>query len=165
MKIIEPIQLEFSHETALTRKMLGRAPEAHFAWKPHTKSMTLGRLAGHIAEIPGWVSHILTTEEMVIDMDKYKPFEPATLSDLLKVFDANVASAAECMKGRSDAILNATWRLKVGDRVVFELPRVAVIRLMVLNHMIHHRGQLSVYLRLRDVPVPATYGPSADERE
>ena len=163
MRMIEPVEIEFRHEMASTRKVLGRTPEAHFAWKPHARSMSLDILAGHIAEIPGWVCEVFGTDEMVFDMATYGPFQPASSMELLSVFDANVSRAAEAMKGRSDALLAAPWRMTVGERVLFELPRIIVIRSMVLNHLIHHRGQLSVYLRLKDIPLPALYGPSADE--
>ncbi|MBI4558657.1 MAG: DinB family protein [Candidatus Hydrogenedentes bacterium] len=163
MGMIDAIAQEFGYEAGLTRKMLDRVPEDKLGWKPHEKSMSLGRLAGHIAEIPGYMVVTLSTDELVIDPKSYKPEVATSRSGLLAGFDRRVAEAKSVMEGQTNDHLMLPWRLKMGDRVVFELPRVAVIRSMVLNHTVHHRGQLSVYLRLQGVPVPAIYGPSADE--
>ena len=163
MNMIDGILIELSYEAANARKMLGRVPADRLAWKPHEKSMTLGRLASHIVDSLGWVQTILEQEELVIDMEGYTPSEFGSAPELLEAFDERLAEAKAAMQGQSDEYLMRSWRLRSGDRVFFELPRVAVLRSMVLSHIVHHRGQLSVYLRLLDVPLPAVYGPSADE--
>ena len=164
MNIIDAILNEIELEAANTRKMLERAPQEKFAWQPHAKSMTLCGLVSHIAEIPTWVKPILEQDELVIDLEKYVPPSYASVAELLQRFDKNIGEAKEAMAGQSDERLMGLWRLKVGEQSVFELPRVAVLRGMILSHSVHHRGQLSVYLRLNDVPLPPLYGPTADEQ-
>jgi uncharacterized damage-inducible protein DinB len=151
---------ELQHETSATRKMLERVPQDAFDWKPHEKSMKLGRLAGHIAELPSMIIPMVTADHM--DFADYKPFMPASVSELVETLDKNVADAVELLKNQSDEQLPKTWSIKSGDKVFLEMPRATFIR-WVLSHIIHHRGQLSVYLRLRDVPLPPVYGPTADE--
>jgi len=153
---------EFDHEMAATRKTLSRVPEAKFAWAPHPKSMTAHRLAAHIANIPTWMT--LTLQLSEIDVAGYKQEEPESLAALLAHFDKGVAAARQAMEATSDAAWMEPWTLKSGGHVAFTMPRIAVVRSMILNHNIHHRGQLTVYLRQLDVPVPALYGPSADEQ-
>lgn len=152
---------ELQREAVATRKMLERVPQDALDWKPHEKSMSLGRLAGHVAELPGMVVPILTMDEM--DFAGRKPFVASSASELVEKFDENVAAAVESLKDQSDEHLMKTWRMLSGGKVFFEMPRVAFIRTVMLNHLMHHRGQLSVYLRLRDVPLPSVYGPTADE--
>jgi len=164
MNIIDSLRMELLEEAKATRQMLERAPQDKFGWKPHEKSMTLGRLASHVAEIPGWTSEVLTKDEMVFDPATYKPVQCASTKELLALFDDKMAQAEKDMAGVSDARMMQSWRLKTGDKVVFEAPRVVVIRSMMLNHAVHHRGQLSVYLRLLEVPLPPVYGPTADDR-
>ena len=164
MNFIDPILKEFTYEMANTRKVLERAPMEKHAWKPHDKSMSLGQLASHVAESPTWAKPIVDQDELSLDLSGYKPPYYPTGAELLAAFDAAVAGAKQAMQGRSNEMLMVPWRLKVGGQVIFELPRVAVIRSMVLNHIIHHRGQLTVYLRLLNVPLCALYGPTADER-
>jgi uncharacterized damage-inducible protein DinB len=164
MNIIDPVATEFAQEAANTRRLLDRVPDELLDWKPHEKSMSLGRLAAHIAESPQWGVAILEQDELVINLDEYTPPTATTQAELIELFDTSVAKLTEAMQGQPDDKLMQPWRLKVGDQVVLELPRIAVIRGMVLNHIIHHRGQLSVYLRIKDVPLPALYGPSADEQ-
>jgi len=163
MSIIEPIAMEFAQEAANTRRMLERVPEEHFDWKPHEKSMSLALLATHIAQTPEWGVAILEQDELVINIEEYVPPVATTHAELMQMFDKNVAALSEAMNGLPDDKAMQPWRLKVGDEVKLELPRMFVIRGMVLNHILHHRGQLSVYLRLKDVPLPAIYGPSAEE--
>lgn len=163
MGIIEPILEEFTQESANTRRILTRVPEEHFAWKPHAKSMPLGHLASHLAEIPQWVGAILTQEEIDIDPETYSPWRAKSQAEMVEAFDGHVAKAKEAMAGQADDALLTPWRLKMKGQVRFEMPRCRVLRGMILNHSIHHRGQLEVYLRLKDVPLPAIYGPSADE--
>lgn len=163
MNLIEPILLELSYEAATTRKMLERVPEAQLAWKPHEKSMSLARLATHLAEIPGWVHSILDQDEFVMGATSYTPLTASSVAEILEMFDRNIATLSEHLRGLTNERLMTTWRLKKGDRVLVEMPRLAMIRTMLINHSIHHRGQLSVYLRLHDVPLPPVYGPTADE--
>lgn len=163
MNLTKPIIAEFQHEAATTRKLLERVPQESFTWKPHEKSMTLGRLAGHLAELPSFFGPILNLEEMNFDARNYQPFLPTTVSEILEKFDENVAHGIELLKTQDEEHLLKKWRLRRGEQIFFELPRISVIRTMAINHIIHHRGQLSVYLRLLDVPLPSIYGPSADE--
>jgi uncharacterized damage-inducible protein DinB len=158
----EALSLELELESKTTRKLLERVPEDAFDWKPHEKSMTLGQLASHLAENPNWVTPILEMEEMGVDAD-YKPYLAASSAELLDRFDSNTEQAIEALKSQSDEDLMTLWRFVAGGEVKMEMPRAAVIRTVILNHSYHHRGQLSVYLRLRDVPIPSIYGPSADE--
>ena len=153
---------ELAEETALTRRMLERAPEAHYAWQPHPKSMTLGRLTAHISSLLGGVSVTMKTDELDLMTDQ-AAFEPAQdTATLLQEFDANVAAAHEALTEVEDEAFAAIWTLRSGDQLILSQSRAAVIRHLI-SHMAHHRGQLSVYLRLLDVPVPVVYGPTADE--
>jgi uncharacterized damage-inducible protein DinB len=163
MKIAEPLVTEFKLEARTTRRMLERVPGDRLAWRPHPKSMALGRLAMHLAEIPGWAGSILSHDELVID-GKFSPHEPAAVAEVLEAFDRNVAGFAELLGAQDNARMLASWRMRAGERVVLEAPRAAMVRSAVLSHIVHHRGQLSVYLRLLEIPLPAVYGPTADER-
>lgn len=155
---------EFEHEAALTRKTLARVPLEKGDWKPHEKSYSLLALATHLADIPGWVD--VTVQQDVFEMDgPYEPTVPETVEQLLEHFDRNVAKARATLSGASSDDLMATWTMKQGGEVVFSMPKAAVVRGFVMNHTIHHRAQLGVYLRLLDEPVPSIYGPSADETE
>ncbi len=155
---------ELKHESGTTRKLLERAPEDQFDWKPHEKSMTLGRLASHCAETLKWFDVIVNQDVFEMDPASYTPFAAGSRSELLEAFDANLASAQGIMLNQSDENLLGNWKMTSGGEVTIEMPRIGVIRGFVLNHLVHHRGQLSVYLRLKDVPVPSIYGPSADEK-
>lgn len=166
MPISQALLPEFDHEMANTRKALERVPEDKFGWKPHEKSMTLGRLATHVAELAGWVPTTLERESLDLappGAPAYQPQTAGSRAELLESFDKNVAAARAVIGGAADAQWMVPWTLLVGGKTMFSMPRIAVLRGMVMNHMIHHRGQLAVYLRLNDVPVPALYGPSADE--
>lgn len=164
MGLGESILAEFTQEAQTTRKMLERLPEGKADWKPHEKSMSLGRLAMHISEIPGFFSAIFDGDEFDRGAGNREPRIARSSAEALSVFDASVAAFTEKLSRFPDARLLDTWRFKFGGRVVLELPRIAAIRAMVLSHSIHHRGQLSVYLRLLDVPIPGAYGPSADDK-
>jgi uncharacterized damage-inducible protein DinB len=164
MSIAESLLPEFDREMGVTRRLLERVPDGQFAWKPHEKSMTLGRLAEHLAELPLWCR--MTLVENGIDMATGRPagyVPPATRAAVLEMFDKNVADARAALSGRTDAELMAPWKLSHQGKEVFTMPKTAVLRGFVMNHLIHHRGQMSVYLRLHNVPVPSMYGPSADE--
>jgi uncharacterized damage-inducible protein DinB len=151
---------------ATTRRLLERLPDAEFAWAPHEKSMTLGRLGAHVANIPYWGS--LIQETTVFELESLPPDSQrqlaTTQSALVKEFDGKVASARAKLAAATDAELLAAWTLKKGGQEMFTMPRISALRSFVMNHIIHHRGQLSVYLRLRNVPVPPIYGPTADEQ-
>ncbi len=163
MSLNEPLIAELQQEAASTRKMLERVPEKSFSWKPHEKSMTLGDLSHHVAEIPEWVSVSVEKDELDFAKSNYVPKEATTTEALLKLFDEKVKNAVECLKNASDEKLMGNWTMKNGEKVYFTMPKTAVVRYFVLNHAVHHRGQLSVYLRLLDVPLPSIYGPTADE--
>lgn len=155
---------EFKHEATSTRKILERVPFDKADWKPHEKSYTLARLAGHVAEILQWATATLTTDGLDFAKGQYKPFFPASKEDVLTLFEKNYEEALSHLEKATDETLRGNWTLQHGDHVIFTLPRIATMRSFVMNHLIHHRGQLSVYLRMLDVPVPGMYGPSADER-
>lgn len=155
---------ELQHEAVATRKHLERVPEGKFDYAPHPKSMPLGRLAGHLAETPGWTKMTVEVDEMVFDPANFVPFAPTTREEVLAKFDESLAIGIEALKGVSDEHLMKNWRLVVGGNVLLEHPRVMVLRNMVLNHTVHHRAQLGLYLRMLDVAVPSSYGPSADEQ-
>jgi uncharacterized damage-inducible protein DinB len=166
MPITEALLPEFDHEMGSTRRLLDRVPEADFAWKPHEKSRSMGELAGHLAAIPKWCSFIINAASLDLDSiaDGARPQAPASRAALLQEFDAKVKSGRASLATLTDAELLASWTLKKGDQVFFTLPKISALRSFVLNHTIHHRGQLSVYLRLRNIPVPPIYGPTADEQ-
>ena len=162
MPLIDALLPEFDHEMTTTRRLLERVPEDRFDWKPHEKSMSLGALSTHLANVPMWAD--LTIRQPELDLADYDRTVPAaTRQELLALFDRNVASARAALAGRTDGELLAPWTLKQSGQVVFTMPKTSVLRSFVLNHVVHHRGQLSVYLRLQDVAVPSIYGPSADE--
>jgi len=164
MSISETLLPEFDREMGVTRRLLERLPDDQFSWKPHEKSMTLGRLAEHLAELPAWAR--VSIVDSGIDMATPRPegyTSPASRAAVLAMFDKNVADARAALSGRTDGELMATWTLKAQGKVVFTMPKAMVLRGFVINHTIHHRGQLSVYLRLHNVAVPSMYGPSADE--
>jgi len=163
MAIVDALLPEYDHETATTRKLLERVPDGKFDWKPHAKSMSLGQLAGHLATMLSWGSTTLNQSEFDLSGD-YTPPALNTRTDLLAAFDKEAAATRQALAGKNDAELMAPWSLKREGKTMFTMPKAAVMRSFVLNHMIHHRGQLSVYLRLNDVPLPSIYGPSADEQ-
>lgn len=164
MTFVEWLLPEFDREMGLTRRVLERVPDGQFGWKPHDHSMTLGRLAEHLAELPQWLTRSIT-ERRVDAADPrpsgYQP--PATRAAVLAQFDRNAASARAALAGRTDAELLAPWTLLNQGKEVFTMPTVSVIRTFGLNHIVHHRGQMTVYLRMQNVPLPSIYGPSADE--
>lgn len=165
MAIAESILPEFDHETATTRTLLERVPEGKAAWKPHAKSMSLGELAIHVASIPLWAKTTLRDTEFDVNPPggpSYKPPTFGSTAQMLATYDEAVKAARALLASTSDAEFMTPWALKNGGKTIFSLPRAGVLRSFVLNHAIHHRGQLSVYLRLLDVPLPSIYGPTAD---
>ena len=165
MTISESLLPEFEQEMAGTRKTLERVPDDKFAWKPHEKSMALGNLVSHLATLPGWATS--TVKEDGFDMapsgEPIKMPEVKSAQEALAIFDAEISKARAAIAAASDEDWNKPWTLKAGEQTFFTLPKIAVMRTWVLNHNIHHRAQLGVYLRLNDSPVPSLYGPSADE--
>lgn len=155
---------ELKHESSNTRKMLARVPEDKFDWKPHEKSMTLGRLSCHVAEITQWVDYIINDAEFDFATKAFNRRKAASNKELMGIFEDNLTKALSLLESSSDEVLNTSWIMRRGEFISFNLPRKAAIRNIVMNHILHHRGQLSVYLRLLNVAVPGMYGPSADER-
>jgi uncharacterized damage-inducible protein DinB len=166
MAVKDGMLMELKHEAANTRKMLERVPFEKAAWKPHEKSHSLSSLATHIARLPTWVERVITRDEFDPSVPGAFPKidPPTTTQELLAFFDKNIADATKSFEGASDEILMKPWTFHRGEQVFFTLPKVAAIRNMGFSHTYHHRGQLSVYLRLLDVPIPGMYGPSADEQ-
>ncbi len=157
---------ELDHEVQSVRKTLERIPEDKFLWKPHEKSMALGRLASHIAELPGWAAMTMETDSFDMAPEGQPPFQPANLNsreEIVALFDKNVAAARSALAKASDEHLQKDWSLMAGKQTMICVPRIGMLRSWIMNHMIHHRAQLGVYLRLNDIPVPSVYGPSADE--
>ena len=157
---------EFDHEMANTRKTLERVPDDKSDWKPHEKSMAMGGLATHLSNIPTWAVYAIGQDSLDL-VPEGKPLPPAELAksqaELLATFDMNVAKARAAIAGASDAELFKPWSLMTNGNTIMTMPKIVVLRGFVMSHMIHHRAQLGVYLRLNDIPVPAIYGPSADE--
>ena len=162
MAISASLLPEFDQEMATSRIVIERVPEDKYGWKPHEKSMTAGRLASHIAEMPAWTS--ASIDHDVLDMAAgHTPFEGSSTAEVLARFDKDVRAAHAAIAGCSDETFMMEWSLKNGDDTLMTMPKIAVVRTFVINHIIHHRGQLSVYLRLLNESVPSIYGPSADE--
>lgn len=157
---------EFDHEMATTRTALERVPEDKFGWKPHEKSMTFGRLASHLAEIPMWGFMTMDRTELDLAPPGAPPYQPKALTsrdEILAMFDKNVADARAALVKAADSDYMTSWSLLKGGQTLMTMPRIAVLRSFVLNHTVHHRAQLGVFLRLNELSVPSTYGPSADE--
>jgi uncharacterized damage-inducible protein DinB len=162
-KMNEPILAELRDEAAITRRVLERVPANKLAWRPHAKSMSLGELAMHLAGVPGGASKLAQVDQFDAGQANFNPPSPKSVEEILAVHDQSVRDAEACLSGLSDQALAASWRLTVNGKEIFSKPRTFVVRTVMLNHWYHHRGQLSVYLRLLDVPVPVIYGRSADE--
>jgi uncharacterized damage-inducible protein DinB len=166
MALSQALLPEFDHEMDNTRKTLERVPEDKFDWKPHEKSTPLGGLATHIANLPGWASLTIKQSEFDLAPPGQGPIkvpQATSRQEVLDAFDQNRAAGREALAAASDEQLMGSWSLLSGGNTLMTLPRIAVLRSFVMNHIIHHRAQLGVYLRLLDVPVPSIYGPSADE--
>jgi len=167
MAMIDALLPEFDMEMANTRKVLERVPDEKLGWRPHPKSWTMGALATHLAQLPGWMVETINRDELDLEPEG-KPYEPPkevqSREDLLARFDASVKAGRAALAGATDAAMFQSWSLLKGGQKIMTMPRAAVARGFVLSHTIHHRAQLGVYLRLVDVPVPSIYGPSADEK-
>jgi uncharacterized damage-inducible protein DinB len=153
---------EFDHEMGTTRRLLQRLPDEKLAWKPHSRSMSLGALSTHLATLPVWGGLILNQPSFDLADALPNQQERTSRADILNLFEETISTARNAMD-KTDPEYHALWTLRRGGQEMFSIPRAAAFRSFVLNHMIHHRGQLSVYLRLNDIPVPAIYGPTADE--
>ena len=162
MKMIDVLLAEMDQESQSTARVLERVPQAQLSWRPHAKSMSLGQLALHVATIPGNVAELASRTTMP-EPPAFIQAEAATAAELVPALKASLAKAREILGGMDDATLMETWRLMSGGKELLAMPRAAVIRMIMLNHWYHHRGQLLVYLRMHNVPLPSVYGPTADE--
>jgi len=166
MTIAELFLAELDQEAEATRALLSRVPDGEWDWKPHEKSMNLSRLATHVAEIPGWSPWILKSDEidfMSPEMQSWTPREMRSREEILAELDGALEQCRTDLASTSDEDLARQWTMRMGDQVVMQEPRFMVFRRQILNHVVHHRGQLGVFLRLLDVPLPMIYGPTADE--
>ena len=160
---MESIMNEFREEAGVTKRILERVPPDKLDWKPHAKSMSVGQLAMHLASVPGRIAQSLQQDQVEINPENFNPPPPKNMGEILATFDSSCKTAEAFLAGLTQQSALANWSLIVGGKAAFSKPRAAVIRSIMLNHSYHHRGQLSVYLRLLDVPVPIIYGRSADE--
>jgi uncharacterized damage-inducible protein DinB len=164
MALNEAFIQELKKESALTKKVLERIPDDKFSWKPHEKSTSFGALAHHVAELPSWIAWTIETESIDLNNLGEQPKRSETQADLLQFADSAVEKAITALENTSDEVLQKNWKMFFGDHLLLDLPKHEVIRMSLINHMIHHRGQLTVYLRMNDIAVPGLYGPSADEQ-
>jgi len=162
MALIDGLLQELEQEAQTTRRVLERVPDDKLDWRPHPKARTLGELALHIATVPGGVAELVGTQSTV-QAPQFSEPKPKSTSELIPTLDESIAKAKKLLGGMDDAALMETWRMMKGERELLAVPRVAMLRSIMLNHWYHHRGQLSVYLRELDVAIPSIYGPSADE--
>jgi uncharacterized damage-inducible protein DinB len=167
MLTLDHLLRELDAEMAATRRMLSRVPEEHAEWRPHEKSMPLGSLARHVAQLPGWAVSVFRSDSLDLaaggPASEGRP-DPRDQAALLELFDRTSQAAREALAAAEAGRMDDPWTLKAGEQEIFTLPRGEVYRRMVLNHIVHHRAQLGVYLRLLDIPLPRVYGPTADER-
>lgn len=162
-KMIEPVLSEIREEAVITRRILERVPADKLSWKPHQKSMSLGQLALHVATIPGNLTKLLRQDEFDVSQANFNPPLPQNVEEIHAAHELSVRTAEDFLDGMSEQSAMASWRLMMKGKEISSKPRIAVLRSIMLNHWYHHRGQLSVYLRLLEVPVPVIYGRSADE--
>ena len=161
MKLADTMLMELDQEAQTTKRVLDRIPEDKLSWKPHPKAFSLGQLALHIASVPASVTAAAVPDTM--EAPNFSQPEPKSRQEVLDTFSKSLESARAALKKMDDARLNSTWSLTKNGKVLMSVPRIAFLRSILMNHNYHHRGQLSVYLRMLDVPVPSIYGPSADE--
>jgi uncharacterized damage-inducible protein DinB len=159
MPLIDILLPEYDREIGVTRAVMATAPDAELAWRPETEARTLEQLLAHLADIPAWTAVIMTSDRHDLAATDADPAPTDGMTDVLSRFDSHAAAGRVTLAGRLDPDLTADWLLERDGRLVFSLPRISVFRVLVLNHLIHHRGQLSVYLRMRGVSPPAIYGP------
>jgi uncharacterized damage-inducible protein DinB len=164
MNHLESMRVEFTAEAACTKKLLDRIPADKLTWKPHARSMSLGQLALHIATVPGSIVRITKPDVFDASQNNFNPPGPASLDEVHAAFNQGVRDVDNLLRETTDEIAHAPWQLMFGDRPMMSIPRIDAWRTLMLNHWYHHRGQLSVYLRLLDIPVPSIYGPSADDQ-
>jgi uncharacterized damage-inducible protein DinB len=162
MPLIDGMLQELEQEAQTTRRVLERVPDNQLAWRPHPKARTLGELAMHVAIVPGAVAELIGSPSPA-QVPQFADPIPKSASELIPALDESIAKAKKALGGMDDAALMAPWRMMLGERELFAIPRMALLRSIMLNHWYHHRGQLAVYLRELDVPIPSIYGPSADE--
>ena len=162
MPLKDALIAELKFESASTKKMLDRVPMDKKDWKPHEKSMTLGKLAAHVADIPHWISDIIHIDEFDFTQH-YKPMPAESKEELMSLYQEKLDKAIADLEAMKDDDFKKMWVVKQGGQVYFNMPKVVAVRGWGFSHMIHHRGQLSVYLRLLGIPVPGMYGPTADE--
>jgi uncharacterized damage-inducible protein DinB len=163
MSVSKSLIAEIKSEAANTRKILERVPVEKNSWKPHAKSMALGRLAYHVAELPGWVTMVMATDELDWAKFEYKPTVAETTAELLEQLDDHVEQAIAILETCEDSDFDKMWSMRNGEHIYFTLPKSVALRTFALSHNYHHRAQLGVFLRLLDIPVPGMYGPTADE--
>ena len=159
MPLIDILLPEYDREIGVTRAMMATVPEAELTWRPETQARTLGELLAHLADIPAWTAVVMTSDRHDLAGTDAEPASTGGMTDPLSRFDTHAAAGRAALAGRLDPDLTADWLLERDGGLVFALPRISVFRVLVLNHLIHHRGQLSVYLRMRGVSLPAIYGP------
>ena len=162
MSIIDVLLAELEQEAQATERVLARVPQAHLSWRPHPKSFSLGQLALHVATNPGNVAQLVAMD-LVTSPPTGVQAEAATAAELVPTMKASIAKARELLGGFDDTAMMTTWRMMAGGNEIMAMPRAALARMIMLNHWYHHRGQLLVYLRMHDVPLPSVYGPTADE--
>ena len=162
MSLVDGILQELEQEAQTTRRLLERVPEEQLTWRPHARSRTLGELALHVATVPGGVAEFVS-QPSPVQAPQFVDPSPRTASELVPTLEESVGKAKAILGGMDDTALLETWRIMNGDREIFAIPRIGFVRSIMLNHWYHHRGQLSVYLRELDVPIPSIYGPTADE--
>ncbi len=163
IRMLEPMMNEIQQEAATTKRVLERVPSAELNWTPHPKSMSLGQLALHIARIPGAFAGLAQLDELDVSTVNFDMPAPSDTNELLTTLEGSVKAIEEYLSSVSESAIQGNWRMTAKGKELFTIPRIALLRTLMLNHWYHHRGQLSVYLRLLDVPVPSIYGPSADE--
>lgn len=164
MRIAEAILPEFDHEMATTRRMLERFPEDQVEWRPQETCMTMGRLAGHMAELAGWVITTMGQDKLELDPRSYNPAIVKSRNEALAKFDQTVKAARAALAGASDETFMKPWTFVAGGQTIFTMPKIAVYRSFVMNHLIHHRCQLAAFYRIAGIKVPSLYGPSKDEQ-
>jgi uncharacterized damage-inducible protein DinB len=164
MSIAEKFLSELKQEAVTTRKILEAVPLEKGDWKPHVKNFSLRQLATHVAELPNYLYTTISSDELDFAKSDYKPAIPSSSKELLSIFEKNLKKAEDALSTCSDEEMNKNWTMRSGDTIFFSSPKVSVIRGLCMNHLVHHRAQLGLYLRLLDVPVPGSYGPSADDK-